>query len=798
MPAIAAWLCCLAFAAALVVRAHYVTDLSALLPMHPSAEQRALVEQLRDGAATRLVLIAIEGGDAASRASVSRELAHRLRQESAFARVENGERVSAERDFAFLFDHRYLLSESVSPGRFTAPGLRRAIESTIEDLASPAGILLKSMATHDPTGETLVILDQLGRMASPRFSDGVWVSRDGARAVLLAQTAAAGSDIDAQERGLRMIRSSFAQAARGSVGAAQPLRLRLSGPPVFAVEARARIQGTATRLAAVSALLVITMMAWVYRRGSALILGLLPVATGALAGIAAVALVFGEVHGTTLGFGVTLIGESVDYSIYFLIQGAPDSSGVPNASSWRQRMWPTVRLGMLASVCGFASLLPSGFSGLAQLGTYSICGLVAAAAVTRFVLPALVPAGFTVRDLSPFGRRAERALARVRGVGDAALFGAALALAAACALLLLEHREELWNRELAALSPVPIEQQRYDALLRADLGAADALVFVAVSGPDVQAVLRGAERAERALEPLIDSAMLGGIDSPAHFVPSLTVQAARRASLPEPAALRANLREATATLPLDAAKLEPFLADVESARHAALVVPGDLTGTSLAAGYEALMLHEADHWSALLPLHPANPAAPAIDVDRVRSALRLAGAADARVLDLKSGTDALYADYLAQAIRMSLAGVAAIIALLMIALHSVRRVLRILTPLLLAVIAVAAGIASAGVKLNLLHLVGMLLIVAIGSNYALFFDADARPGREPLGPRTLASLIVANLSTVIGFGLLAFSGIPVLASLGSTVAPGALLALLFSAILTPRVPCHPTPSLRDA
>ena len=52
----------------------------------------------------------------------------------------------------------------------------------------------------------------------------------------------------------------------------------------------------------------------------ALGLGLLPVATGALVGIAAVALGFGAVHGITLGFGITLIGESVDYSIYFFIQ----------------------------------------------------------------------------------------------------------------------------------------------------------------------------------------------------------------------------------------------------------------------------------------------------------------------------------------------------------------------------------------------------------------------------------------------------------------------------------------------
>jgi predicted exporter len=80
----------------------------------------------------------------------------------------------------------------------------------------------------------------------------------------------------------------------------------------------------------------------------------------------------------------------------------------------------------------------------------------------------------------------------------------------------------------------------------------------------------------------------------------------------------------------------------------------------------------------------------------------------------------------------------------------------------------------------------MLLIVAVGSNYALFFDAQHHfDGNEP-APLTLASLVIANVSTVIGFGLLSFSQVPVLVALGTTVAPGTFLALLFAALLTSR------------
>jgi hypothetical protein len=81
--------------------------------------------------------------------------------------------------------------------------------------------------------------------------------------------------------------------------------------------------------------------------------------------------------------------------------------------------------------------------------------------------------------------------------------------------------------------------------------------------------------------------------------------------------------------------------------------------------------------------------------------------------------------------------------------------------------------------LGILHLVGLLLIVAVGSNYALFFDQLRTTGRAD--EDTLASLMLANLTTVVSFGLIAISDIPALSSIGRVVAPGALLALLLSA-----------------
>jgi predicted exporter len=779
--ALVVWLGCVAFAVIVVARAHYSTDLSAFLPAHPTPTQQLLVDQLRDGPASRLILIAIEQGDLASRARVSLQLVQRLRKDAQFASVNNGAAVAGQQDREFLFQHRYLLSEAVNSQRFTAAGLSAAIRETIDNLASPAGLLFKSLLPRDPTGELLNIFDQLARSPQPESRDGVWVSGDGSRALAVAQTAASGSDSDAQSRAIEAIRAAFAAAAaEAAQGGANSVQLRLSGPGVFAVAARAKIERAAVRLSIASSILVISLLLLVYRSLPALGLGLLPVATGALVGIAAVALGFGAVHGITLGFGITLIGESVDYSIYFFVQSRQAQSGAA-ARGWQQLWWPTIRLGMLTSVCGFASLLPSGFPGLKQLGLYSISGLIAAALVTRYLLPALLPAGFTIRDVRPLGLRVGGLLQRAQPSSGGAILLCAAALVMIALAVLYHDRESLWNRELSALSPISTEEQNYDAKLRADLGAADVRDLVIVSGPDMESILRGAEHAARALQPLVDDKTIGGFESPAAYLPSMATQESRRSSLPSAAELHANLNQALEGLPLRADRLQPFLEDIEATRHAALVTPRDLAGTSLSVGFDALILHQRDQWNALLPLRSA-AAGGAIDLSKVVAALKDNQVDEARVLDLKQESDALYDNYLAEAIHFSLAGFLALTALLLIALRSPLRVARVLAPLVLAVLTVAAGLALAGVHLSILHLVGMLLIVAVGSNYALFFDRQANleeAGDEAL---TLAALLIANASTVIGFGLLSFSQVPVLVALGSTVAPGTFLALLFAAI----------------
>ncbi|HAL39284.1 MAG TPA: hypothetical protein DCP03_14730, partial [Polaromonas sp.] len=117
--AIALWLAFLLACSAIISRTHFTTDLSAFLPRNPTPEQQLLMDQLRDGLASRLILVGVEGADAPTRARLSKQIAQRLRADPAFVTVNNGEPVNTERDRTFLFNNRYLLSPAVTPARFS-------------------------------------------------------------------------------------------------------------------------------------------------------------------------------------------------------------------------------------------------------------------------------------------------------------------------------------------------------------------------------------------------------------------------------------------------------------------------------------------------------------------------------------------------------------------------------------------------------------------------------------------------------------------------------------------------------
>jgi len=765
------WLAVLAGCLLVILQTRFVADLSAFLPQAPNARQQMLVEQLRDGIIARLIMVGIEGGDAAERARLSKALAASLRKDrNVFVGVQNGEADVLAHDQAYFFNNRYLLSEQVSPERFTAQGLHAAIGASIEALSGTTGLLLKRLLPRDPTAEAVSLIEKFSGESQPRSVGGVWASRDGNRALLLVQTQAEGSDLDGQAAAIATIRQVF-----GSLSPRAGAHLVMSGTGVFSVSSRHTIESEVRRLAIAGTLLVVCLLLLVFRSVRLLVLALLPVASGALVGITVVSLGFGQVHGLTLGFGTTLIGEAVDYSIYLFIQRADGRSLVD--------FWRIIRLGVMTSIAGFAALLCSGFPGLAQLGLYSISGLVAASLVTRFVLPELIPAQLHIRDLGGPGR------VLMCWAGHAGRLRPLLFLCLVLSAGWLWHQGgDIWNRQLSSLSPVSKADQQLDAELRADMGAPDMRYIVAFTADRRELALQRAEQLGKVLQTLVKQRVIGSFSSPAFVLPSEAAQTLRQAALPDRQTLQSALDRAVQGLPIRADRLNGFIEDVERSRSRPLLTRADLDGTSSSMLVDSLLVRRAHDYLVLMPLRASGAGADAdeIDIGKVERELVASRVPGATVIDLLKETTDLYAGYLHEATLLAVWGGIAIIFLLLLSLRSVARTVRVVVPLLSAILCVAALHVLGSHQMTILHLVGLLLVAAVGSNYALFFDNTARVTSETQCRQTMVSLVVANCTTVISFGLLGFSQVPILSAIGSTVGPGAFLALVFSAILARR------------
>jgi predicted exporter len=761
-----AWLVFVGACAAVTAHTRFTADMSAFLPEAATPAQRLLVGELREGVASRLLLIGIEGAAPDRLAALSRALARSLRDSPGrFAYVANGDAALAQTDRDFLFAHRYALSAGVAPGRFDRASLAGALERGYEALASPAGVLVRRYLPADPTGEFLRVLGTLEGAERPPTHLGVWMSHDRRTALLLVQTAAAGFDLDAQEANLALIDDRF---ARLRVDLLVPdAVLHHSGPAVFAVLSRETIRGDVRRLSAVATAIVAAMLLLAFRSLAVLGLAFVPVATGALAGVAAVSLVFGTVHGITLGFGVVLVGEAIDYAIYFLARR--HGAEAPAASF--ARVWPTLRLGLAVSAASFCAMLFAGFPGLAQLGLFAVAGLVVAAAVTRWVLPAIPVRAGAPRGADLVGRL----VPRWRSALKTRL--AALGLATAACAAVIWHERPIWDDDLARLNPAGEAEQALDRRLREALGAPDARWLVAVPGGTEDAALEAAEALSGPLAQLVAEKAIAGFDSPATYLPSARAQAARRAALPDGATLRADLAAAVESSPFKGDLFAPFLADVAAARAAPPLERARLAGTAFGLKTDLLLVRRDGRWYALLPLRGV------ADAGAVAARIAADAPPGAALLDIRAESTRLVAGYRERALVLWGVGLALIVALLALHLRSALRVAQVLAPIAGAVALAAAILLAGGTKLTLFHLVALLLVVGVGSNYALFFERA--PSDEDDRRRTVFAVAFCAATTALAFGLLAWSQVPVLKMIGATTAIGAVASLAFATLIAP-------------
>ena len=219
-----------------------------------------------------------------------------------------------------------------------------------------------------------------------------------------------------------------------------------------------RTQGEAQWIGSVDVIGMVILLLVAYRSVPVLVLGLLPLVSAGVAGLAAVGTIFGTVHGITLAFGFTLIGVAQDYPIHLF---SHQHRGLDARSSVRA-LWPTLATGVASTCVAYLAFLFSGVRGLAQLSVFTVTGLAVAGLTTRFLLPPLVPeSSRDAADSALLGRlwHAIAGLPRPLWLG--------VATAIACVAYLALSPRPLWENDLGALTPVPPALLARDSALAA-------------------------------------------------------------------------------------------------------------------------------------------------------------------------------------------------------------------------------------------------------------------------------------------------------------------------------------------
>ncbi len=390
-----------ALLAAVLARVEVRTGMADFLPEGRTPAARLMLRELREGAAAALILVGVEGAPPAELARITREMAATLPGTGLFTQVAGGEAALAGGE-EFAFARRYLLSPVTTSAAFEVPALRADLERLLRELRGAASPIAVRYGIADPPGAFLAWVQGLAGTSRVRVVDGAWFDPDRDRALLLARTRAGGLDVSAQETASAAIEAAFEAARPG------PARLLVAGPARFAQDAAHAIRGDVELISLLSTALIAALLVWRFRSPLVIAAIAMPVVLSVAVAAAAVQAGFGAVQGIALGFGISMLGISVDYPV--LLIGHRKQGEPPSAT--RARIGPAFRLAVATATLGLGGMLLSGFPGLAQLGAFSAAGLLTAAAATWFLLPPLVVAA----DLAPVSAGDPRWLGRVEGL----------------------------------------------------------------------------------------------------------------------------------------------------------------------------------------------------------------------------------------------------------------------------------------------------------------------------------------------------------------------------------------------
>lgn len=728
------------------------TRITALLPEPQGAEQLARADaNLGETFEQRFVLL-VAGGDGAASGGAANELRRRLAASGIIAAFDSQ---SPPRPDHLLAPYRYRLLADDMKHRDTETWRQHGLSR----LFTPG-------VDSDLSGDPFGLLDAwLGERFSGPVSwqeDGPSVATPEGRWSLISATLADSPYDMAVQRALSETVAQFSDAH-------PDVRLLRAGLVFHAAAGASQAQREITTIGLGSLIGIVVLLAVVFRRPIVLATLLLPVVTGLVFATALTWILFGSLNLITLAFGASLIGISVDYALH--LQCARQLH--PHRPL--ARLWSGLALGLISSLCAYLVQLATPMPGLRQMATFTALGLIGAWLSVRLWLPLLPlhphPATYAIAHRLNHLRLTRRHPGLYAGAG--------LVLAASIALAIGQGST---SHDLRQLNPSPAslidQQQRVQTLLERPAS----LRYLLVSADSSEALLQRLEALTPELAELKRDGHLSSFQHLAQAVPSAATQQANLTQVRQrySDALPGLLEQAGLPAELDD-RLDATLDDVP------VLTPDTWLASHAGEADRALWLEDASRPNALVMIGD-------VDGEGVAVLTRIAESDEVIYRDRVQSLSAQLAGLSGEILQWL--GVALAVLVFTFGWRYGRRAWRVLLPPVGAVVITLGVFAASHTGLTLFHLLGLLLVLGIG------LDAGIFSTEHPADPGAWLAISLSCASSLLAFGLLAFSATPALHFLGTTCLIGLIatwcLVPLARGVVRQSPQSGPTPTDRCA
>ncbi len=697
--------------------APFRTDLMALLPVADHDPAVARAKQAMTDLVARRVVVLVGHRDRGLARLAATEMAANLARSGVLSPADAvPDSTAAARLGATYFPYRAGLLSDADRRLLLEDRGQDIVNRALSQIYGFASFADSRLLRNDPFllfPEFLKGLPGLGGQAFP--DDGLLTIRDDGRVWIVVSGSLAGDPFALEFQGRFQRAWDAAMTAAGAPGKGLSV-LRL-GTILYARAGASEALAEASAITACAIVGAIALMLLAFRSVTPLVLGVLSILAGLVAALSTSLLAFGTPHVAVLLFGAGLIGVTVDYSVHYFTQ-----IFTPRAEPAERlrRVLPGMLLGAGTTAIGYCALAIAPYPGLRQVAVFSVVGVTASLLTVILWFPLLDRV--RPRSLPAAWRRMAALTHRLwteDGLRRARLTAAIAAIAVGMAGFATMRIEDDIRRQQDLPAHLVAEQTEIQRLAGVDAAGQ----FFLIEAKDDEEALAREEALAARLRPLVATGALAGWQSPADFVPSVARQKENRRLIEErlERTQLVALQDRLGMTPGPGERRADGFLDLGRVRAAGLLP--FLDAIILTGGKDGAL-----HVVALKGL--ADPAAARQAGD---------GLAGVRFVDPAADVTALLGDYRRQTVWLLGASILLMVPLLAVR-HGWRGGLRIMAPPSAAVVLAPTLLALCGLPFTFFAAVALVLVLAIGVDYAIFCAEDGDGEAATLTAVTLATL----------------------------------------------------------